>query len=94
MRRPCDSQHGLRDIASNVASRSVAFDANDPVAPELEVTAELAATEKAARITGDGNAWRAWLPVKRKARIYMKCCVFNTVQLASHRGVKINEQTG
>jgi hypothetical protein len=36
----------------------------------------------------------AWLPVKRKPRIYMKCCVFNTVQLASHRGVKINEQTG
>jgi Domain of unknown function (DUF4175) len=29
-----------------------------------------------------------------KPRIYMKCCVFNTVQLASHHGVKINEQTG
>jgi hypothetical protein len=36
----------------------------------------------------------AWLRVKRKPRIYMKCCVFNTVQLASHHGVKINEQTG
>jgi hypothetical protein len=23
----------------------------------------------------------------------MRCCVFNTVQLASHRGVKVNEQT-
>src|SRR5262249_23709315 len=27
----------------------------------------------------------AWLPVKRKARIYMKCCAFNTVQPHSHR---------
>ena len=43
-----DSQHGLRDIASDVASRSVAFDANDPVAPELEVAADLATTEEAA----------------------------------------------
>jgi hypothetical protein len=47
MRRSGDSQHGLRDIASDVASRSVAFDANDPVAPELEVAADLATTEEA-----------------------------------------------
>jgi hypothetical protein len=51
-------RHGLRDIASDVASRSVAFDANDPIAPELEVAADLAATEEAARITCDGNTWR------------------------------------
>jgi hypothetical protein len=58
MRCSGDSQHGLRDIASDVASRSVAFDANDPVAPELEVAADLAATKEAAGITCDGNAWR------------------------------------
>jgi hypothetical protein len=58
MRRSGDSQDGLRDIASDVASRSVAFDANDPVAPKLEISADLATTEEAARITRDGNAWR------------------------------------
>jgi hypothetical protein len=57
MRRSGDSQDGLRDIASDVASRSVAFDANNPVAPQLQVAADLAATEKAAGITCDGNAW-------------------------------------
>src|SRR5262249_59954064 len=45
MRCSGDSQDGLRDIASDVASRSVAFDANDPVTPELEVAADLAATK-------------------------------------------------
>jgi len=48
MRRSGDSQDGLRDIASDIASRSVAFDANDPIAPELEVAADLAATEETA----------------------------------------------
>jgi hypothetical protein len=58
MRRSGDSQDGLRDIASDVVSRSVAFDANNPVASQLEVAADLATAEEAARITRDGNAWR------------------------------------
>jgi hypothetical protein len=48
MRRSGDSQDGLCDIASDVASRSVAFDANDPVAPKLKIAADLATTEEAA----------------------------------------------
>jgi hypothetical protein len=58
MRRSGDSQDGLSDIASDVASRSVAFNTNDPVAPQLEVAADLAATEEATGITCHGNAWR------------------------------------
>jgi hypothetical protein len=53
-----NAQHGLRYIPSDVASRSLAFDTNNPVAPELEVAADLATTEEAARVTRDGNAWR------------------------------------
>ena len=58
MRRPGNPQNGLGNVAFDVGSQSVAFDADHPIGRELIITAHLAAAKEAACITRDGNSGR------------------------------------